>query len=96
MRREQPDKLVDRIERFVARLQPEERMLIVLKRELYDGNWSDMLADLRARLDGGPFMFSLADRIECDLARIEQLQAFEQDCRVDLAEYVNLESESAD
>jgi hypothetical protein len=77
---------------FVERLSREERMLIVLKRELYDGSWEDMIADLRARLEGRPFIFKLATRISEDLERIERLRAFEDQQRVDLCDYVKLES----
>ena len=34
---------------FVKTLTDEQRMLVVLKRQLYDGNWDTMLDDLRNR-----------------------------------------------
>jgi len=77
--------------RFVEGATREQRMLLVLKRELYDGSWDEMEADLKARLDGRPFIFKLAHRIEDDLARIEDLRRFEQDCGVDLGDYVSLD-----
>ena len=74
--------------RFAQCLTDEERMLVVLKHELYEGDWDEMAADLRARLDGKPYIFKLANRIEDDLERIERLRAFERDRNVDLSDYV--------
>lgn len=72
----------------------EERMLVVLKRELYDGSWEEMEIDLRARLAGRPYIFKLAHRINDDLERIARLRVFERDHGVDLGDYVSLESET--
>jgi len=85
----------DAVGQFVARLDAAERMLVVLKRELYEGDWSAMAADLRARLDGRPYVFRLVHRITDDLERIERLRAFERQHRIDLAEYVDLEPPAA-
>lgn len=76
------------IRQFVEQLSSEHRMLVVLKRELYEGSWAEMIADLRARLEGRPYIFKLAHRIVDDLERIEQLQRFEQQFQVDLSKYV--------
>lgn len=65
-------------------------MLVVLKRELYEGSWEDMTADLKARLQGRPYIFKLASRIEEDLGRIDRLRAFEQAHGVDLSDHVKL------
>jgi hypothetical protein len=69
----------------------EQRMLVVLKRELYEGSWDEMVADLTARLEGRPYIFKLAHRITDDLERIDRLQAFEQQSGIDLSDYVTLE-----
>ena len=74
--------------RFVGSLTNEERMLVILKRELYEGSWEEMEADLRARLEGRPYIFKLAHRIADDLARIEKLRAVEQVRGVDLSQHV--------
>ena len=66
-------------------------MLVVLKDELYEGDWSSMLEDLRNRLEGRPYIFKLADRITEDISRIEKLQNFEKTQQVDLADYVKPE-----
>ena len=78
--------------RFVEGMTSEERMLVVLKRELYEGSWDDMAADLTARLEGRPYIFKLAHRIADDLERIKRLRQFEQRCGLDLSDFVTLES----
>ncbi len=75
---------------FVEALTDEQRMLVVLKRQLYDGSWETMLDDLRNRLAGKPYIFKLVNRIQDDIERIEGLQKFEQEHNVDLADYVEL------
>jgi hypothetical protein len=79
------------VRRFVERLTREERMLVVLKRELYEGSWDGMVADLQARLEGRPYVFKLANRIGDDLERIGRLRAFEDDHDVDLGDFVQLD-----
>jgi hypothetical protein len=76
------------VRRFVDGMPREERMLVVLKRELYEGRWDEMVADLQARLDGGPYIFKLAHRISDDLERIVRLRRFEQEHGVDLGDHV--------
>ena len=75
---------------FVSRLSEEQRMLIVLKSQLYDGRWEAMLDDLKNRLAGKPYIFKLVNRIKDDIARIELLQIFEREHQIDLADYVEL------
>ena len=80
----------DKVERFVESLTSEERMLVVLKGELYEGSWDEMAADLKARLEGRPYIFKLAHRITDDLQRIERLREFESAHDIDLSDYVKL------
>ena len=75
---------------FVQILGEESRMLVVLKAQLYDGTWEPMLDDLRNRLDGKPYIFKLANRIQDDIERIERMQQFEAEYGVDLADHVKL------
>jgi hypothetical protein len=75
---------------FVNGLSNEHRMLIVLKAQLYGGTWEPMLDDLRNRLEGKPYIFKLANRIQDDIERIEQMQEFEAEHKVDLADYIDL------
>ena len=73
---------------FVDGLSDEHRMLVVLKAQLYDGKWEPMLDDLRNRLAGKPYIFKLANRIQDDIRRIEEMQGFEIEHKIDLADYV--------
>ena len=75
---------------FVDGLSDEHRMLVVLKAQLYDGTWEPMLDDLRNRLTGKPYIFKLANRIQDDIRRIEEMQEFEAEHNIDLADYVKV------
>lgn len=75
---------------YVTALSDEHRMLVILKAQLYGGSWEPMLDDLRNRLEGKPYIFKLANRIKDDIERIGQMQEFEQEHHVDLAEHVEL------
>lgn len=77
--------------RFVAGLTSQERILVVLKHELYEDSWDEMLLDLQARLEGKPYIFKLANRIEDDIERIGRMKEFEEKYTADLCEYVTLE-----
>jgi hypothetical protein len=73
---------------FVSRLTEEERMLIVLKSQLYERRWEPMRDDLENRLAGRPYIFKLANRIKDDIDRIEKLQKFERENNIDLSDYI--------
>ena len=73
---------------FVASLSEEEIMLLRLRDELYEGRWDAMLADLNDRLQGKPYVFKLAHRIQDDIERIERLNRFERQYSVDLARFI--------
>ena len=75
---------------YVRGLSEEHRMLVALKAQLYGGSWAPMLDDLRNRLAGKPYIFKLVHRIQDDIERIEQMQKFEAEHKVDLADYVDL------
>lgn len=70
------------------RLTDEYKLLIVLKRDLYDRDWSAMIADLNNRLQGKPYVIKLANRIEDDLRRIEEMIQLERHYEVDLSDYI--------
>ena len=74
---------------FVRGLSAEHKMLIILKSQLYGGKWEPMYQDLKNRLEGKPYIFKLANRINDDIERIEQMRQFEQQYSVDLCDYVN-------
>jgi hypothetical protein len=80
----------DAVNEFIHGLSNEHRMLVLLKAQLYDGKWEPMLDDLRNRLDGKPYIFKLASRIQDDIERIEQMLKFENDHKVDLADYIEI------
>jgi len=69
-------------------LLPEEKILVIIRDELYDGNWDEMLEDLEARLAGRPYVLKLASRIEDDIKRIKRLRTLEEERGINLAEYV--------
>ncbi len=73
---------------FVGNLSQEERMLIVLLEELYDGSWQAMKSDLQNRLNGKPYIFKLANRIKDDINRIEKLQDYEANNSICLRDFV--------
>ena len=75
---------------FVNGLSNEQRMLVILKAQLYGGAWEAMLDDLRNRLAGKPYIFKLASRIKDDIERIEQMLEFESEHNIDLADYVDM------
>ncbi|MBN2018641.1 MAG: hypothetical protein JW749_00265 [Sedimentisphaerales bacterium] len=75
---------------YVRTLGEECRMLIVLKAQLYGQSWEPMLDDLRNRLAGKPYIFKLANRIQDDIERIEQLRKYELEHSVDLSDYVEI------
>jgi hypothetical protein len=83
---------------FLAGLDEQERMLIVLCRQLYEGQWDDMLQDLQDRLEGRSHVFEwgppsprLRTTIADHMAIIHRLRAFERDHGVSLTELVNEE-----
>lgn len=86
-----PESIETKVREFVQSLTSEERMLVILKRELYEGSWDEMVADLKARLEGRPYIFKLAHRIADDLERIKRLQEFEKRMSADLGAYVKMD-----
>lgn len=76
------------VKEFAAGLSEESRMLVTLKSQLYGGSWEPMLDDLHNRISGKPYIFKLVNRIQDDIERIEQMAAFEEEHKVDLADYV--------
>ena len=82
--------LSDSVSSFVSGLTEEQRMLIILKAQLYDGSWEPMLEDLRNRLNGKPYIFKLANRIQDDIERIERMAVFEAENNIDLADHVSM------
>ena len=78
-------------EKFCAQLSGDERMLVSLGDELYEGSWDQMLKDLKDRLEGKPYIFKLVNRISADIQRIEKLREYEKKHRINLADYLKKE-----
>ena len=70
------------------RMGVEQRLLLLLRRELYGGDWQPMIADLENRLAGRPYVLKLANRIEDDLQRIAEMRRIEAEYEVDLSAYL--------
>ncbi|MCZ7646850.1 MAG: hypothetical protein M5U26_16435 [Planctomycetota bacterium] len=84
-----PDPLLDLAPAaFVERLEPFERVLIELKETLYEGSWDRVLDDLRARLDGRPYLFKLGQTIARDIAAIERMRAYERRHGLELTDWI--------
>ena len=65
---------------------PEEKMLVQLREELYQGSWEKFIKDLKDRQKDRPYIFKLQNRIKEDLERIDKLQRYEFNSHVNLAE----------
>lgn len=76
-------------DRYAAALDPDERTLVTLRDELYNGSWEQMLGDLKDRLKGKPYIFKLVNRIQDDIGRIEKLRDYEQKHRINLVDFLN-------
>ena len=88
MSQQSPMEPEQKVREFVAQMTPEEKTLLTLRDELYGGRWDEMQTDLEQRLEGRPYDFKLASRIEDDLARIRRMRAVEDQYRVNQKEYV--------
>lgn len=73
---------------YFSGLSQEEKMLLILRDELYEGSWEKMRRDLEDRLNGRPYIFKLVHRIEEDLTRIEKLQSYELKHDINLATFL--------
>ncbi len=80
--------LIPEIQEKIQELSQEERTLVMLRDELYDGSWESMKKDLEDRKQGRPYIFKLHNRIEDDLNRIEKLKSIEEEGGIDLANYL--------
>jgi len=80
-------------EKYAAQLSADERMLVTLRDELYDGSWDQMLKDLKDRLEGKPYIFKLVNRISADIQRIEKLSDYEKKHKINLADYMKKKEE---
>ncbi len=72
------------VKKFVETLSEDEKTLILLRDELYEGSWDEMLKDLENRVAGKPYVFKLVTRIEDDIKRIQKLKKFEEEEGINL------------
>jgi len=86
----------DVVERFLATLGREDRVLLALRDQLYEGSWRELRQDLINRREGRPYIFKLAQRIASDIERIDRLSAFESEHAVNLVDYLDEEFDSWD
>ena len=84
----EPKSETELVETFARELLNEERTLLVIRDELYNGSWNEMLKDLTARLQAKPYVFKLATRIEDDIVRIQKMRDFEKQYNVNLKDHV--------
>lgn len=82
-----PDK--DAARRIVESLNDDDRILITLRDEIFDGSWEKFLEDLEDRLKGRPYIFKLVSRIQDDIERIHKLREYEQRYKINLADYIS-------
>lgn len=75
-------------EKYCQQLTQDDRMLILLRDELYEGSWDYMLSDLKDRVKGKPYIFKLVNRIQDDIVRIEKLKDYEKKHKINLADFV--------
>jgi len=73
-------------------LTEDERMLVLLRDELYEGNWDDFVQDLKDRLANKPHVFDivpasprLQETIREHLRLIDKLRRWEATEQIDLA-----------
>lgn len=84
-----PEKEADKsVGEYLKVLSQEHKMLLILKKQLYENRWEPMVDDLQNRLSGKPYIFKLASRIQDDVCRIRQLQEFERQHDINLADFV--------
>lgn len=69
----------------------EERMLVQLRGELYQGSWIKFLDDLKKREQARPYVDKLVKRIKADIERIEAMQRYEFSNYVNLADLLKEE-----
>lgn len=55
-----------------------DRVLVILRDELYKGRWFNVKRSLEKRLRTGPYIYNLAMRLKEDLKRIEKLSKLEE------------------
>lgn len=78
----------EEIKEFVSKLTDEDKLLIILRDELYESSWEYFIKDLENRKKGRPYIFKLMKRIDEDLERIKKLKEFEEKHKINLFDYI--------
>lgn len=73
---------------------PDEKMLVTLRDELHEGSWEKFLTFLNAKEDARPYNDKLVKRAKEDIPRIEVLQRYELDNKVNLADLLKKKQSS--
>ncbi|NCF56535.1 MAG: hypothetical protein GWP41_09800, partial [Planctomycetia bacterium] len=69
-----------------------DKTLLILRDQLYEGSWPEMVMDLDGRLNKGFQVFELTELIEADLARIEVLADYEKKHDINLGDFLEDEN----
>ncbi len=74
-------------EEYVAGIKEHEKVLILVKEELYGGSWARLEADLQARLAGKPYLFKIKTGrvLQRDLDAVRRMRKYEEEKGCDLA-----------
>ncbi|MFH1421290.1 MAG: hypothetical protein ABIH42_01025 [Planctomycetota bacterium] len=78
---------------FIRSLTSEDRLLLTLRDELYSGSWAHLKQDLMDRLNNRPYIFKLSTRIEDDLKRIEKMERYETEHKINISDFIGKEKE---
>ncbi len=66
---------------FLHWLTPQEKHLLIIRDFLYEGDWNEVIEDLKARKSGQPGIFRWESPIQKDLQSIQKMREYEQNCR---------------
>lgn len=66
------------------KLTEDQRLMVILRDELYGGSWEEMEKDLRDRLNGRPVIEKLVEKIRRDLDYIEDLRLMKKNDGINL------------
>lgn len=79
---------------FARKLRSEDKILIRLVEDLFDGNWDAMIEDVRDRQAGRPYLFeqpwasNAAERLSEHLDWIQRLRDYEAEHKIRLVNYL--------
>jgi hypothetical protein len=74
---------------FCRSLTADERLLLMIRDDLYHGSWKETLQTLKHHLKQKPRITRLRDRIRADIARILKMQDVENKHQINLADFLS-------